>query len=79
MSFPPLNTWEARELCSLSLLDSTSHLKVRHRLDAFSGSACVAYEFKRHGYQVHSNDFFARVPRGARHNENTVPGSMKTI
>jgi DNA adenine methylase len=39
------------------ILDNISHLKFDKVLDAFSGSACVAYEFKRRGYQVHSNDF----------------------
>jgi DNA adenine methylase len=39
------------------ILDSISHLKFDKVLDAFSGSACVAYEFKHRGYQVHSNDF----------------------
>ena len=31
-------------------------LEFRNVLDAFSGSACVAYAFKRLGVEVHAND-----------------------
>jgi len=57
MSFPPTKYMGSKQALLPFILGSVSHLKFDSVLDAFSGSACVAYEFKRRGYQVHSNDF----------------------
>ena len=57
MSFPPTKYMGSKRALLPFIVDSISHLNFDTVLDAFSGSACVAYEFKRHGYQVHSNDF----------------------
>ena len=57
MSFPPTKYMGSKRTLLPFILDSISHLKFDKVLDAFSGSACVGYEFKRRGYQVHTNDF----------------------
>jgi DNA adenine methylase len=57
MSFPPTKYMGSKQVLLPFIIDSISHLKFDTVLDAFSGSACVAYEFKQRGCQVHSNDF----------------------
>jgi len=56
------------------ITETVSRLKFDTVLDAFSGSGCVAYEFKKRGHQVHSNDFlrFAfRVAHATIENNDT--------
>lgn len=57
MSFPATKYMGSKRALLPFILDSISHLKFDKVLDAFSGSACVAYSFKQRGHQVHSNDF----------------------
>src|SRR5260370_8631348 len=57
MSFPPTKYMGSKRALLPFILDSISHLNFDSVLDAFSGSACVAYGFKQRGHQVHSNDF----------------------
>ncbi len=57
MSFPPTKYMGSKRVLLPFILESISHLKFETVLDAFSGSACVAYGLKQQGHQVHSNDF----------------------
>lgn len=41
------------------LWNSIKHLKCETALDAFSGSGCVSYLFKKKGIEVYSNDFMS--------------------
>ncbi len=74
MSFPPTKYMGSKRALLPFILDSIAHLKFDRVLDAFSGSACVAYGFKQRGHQVHSNDFlrFAfRVAHATIENNST--------
>ena len=57
------------------ILEHIPKLEFRRVLDAFSGSACVAYGLKRRGHEVHANDFlrFAfHVARATVENNGTI-------
>jgi DNA adenine methylase len=86
MSFPPTKYMGSKRALLPFIFDSLSHLKFDTVLDAFSGSACVAYGFKQCGHQVHSNDFLRFAFRvahatiennGTRLDENDVNQLMR--
>lgn len=57
MTFPATKYMGSKRALLPFITDIASKLRFDTVLDAFSGSACVAYAFKQRGHQVHSNDF----------------------
>lgn len=57
MSFPATKYMGSKQTLLPFIFDRISRLTFDTVLDAFSGTACVAYAFKQRGYQVHTNDF----------------------
>lgn len=57
MSFPETKYMGSKQSILPFILDHLRELKFKRVLDAFSGSACVAYALKQLGVEVHTNDF----------------------
>jgi len=57
MSFPPTKYMGSKQAILPFILESLTDIPFDSVLDAFSGSACVAYAFKHLGKRVVANDF----------------------
>jgi len=57
MSFPDTKYMGSKQAILHFIFQHITKLKFHRVLDAFSGSGCVAYTFKRLGAEVHANDF----------------------
>jgi DNA adenine methylase len=81
MSFPATKFMGSKQAILPFIARHTQELKFKTVLDAFSGSACVAYMFKRLGAQVHTNDMlsFAFHTARATIENNTVQLTDKDI
>jgi DNA adenine methylase len=55
--FPETKYMGSKQALLPFILRHISTLRFTRVLDAFSGSGCVAYALKRHGVEVHTNDF----------------------
>src|SRR5437879_71092 len=55
--FPETKYMGSKQVLLPFILHHISNLRFTRVLDAFSGSGCVAYALKRHGAEVHANDF----------------------
>jgi DNA adenine methylase len=64
--FPATKFMGSKQRILPFIMQHVSGLRFRNVLDAFSGSGCVAYAFKRLGAQVHTNDFLAFAYHTAR-------------
>ncbi len=57
MSFPATKYMGSKQAILPFILEHVRRLDFKKALDAFSGSACVAYGLKQLGVEVHANDF----------------------
>ena len=58
-TFPATKFMGSKQRILPFIMRHVDGLKSENVLDAFSGSGCVAYAFKRLGVQVHANDFLS--------------------
>ena len=82
MNFPPTKYMGSKRALLPFILASISYLRFDRILDAFSGSGCVAYELKRLGYAVHTNDFLRfpfHVARATVENNGTLLDSEDLV
>ncbi len=66
MSFPATKYMGSKQAILPFILESLTGARFESVLDAFSGSACVAYAFKRLGKRVAANDFLRFAYHTAR-------------
>ncbi len=66
MSFPHTKFMGSKRRILPFIMDRCKQLNFRTVLDAFSGSACVAYAFKQLGARVHANDMLSFAYHTAR-------------
>ncbi len=66
MTFPLTKFMGSKRRILPFIMDRCKQLKFRTVLDAFSGSACVAYAFKQLGARVHANDMLSFAYHTAR-------------
>jgi DNA adenine methylase len=74
MSFPETKFMGSKRALLPFILERARGLRFRTVLDAFSGSACVSYAFKKMGRTVHANDllhFSFHTARAAIENNGT--------